>query len=217
LTVLSPRGEALRRYLSQAGTYPWEIQIRTPTGVVPVTLYSRHDLLTVNEIFCRRDYGDDAPELVVDIGANIGLAALYWLTRRRDSKVYCYEPNPSNLEHLHQTLRDYAGRYEVVDAAVALTPGHARFTFDGSGRYGLISDVDDLGDELLVRTLTLSSELARIERNEGRPPDLVKIDTEGSESALVNSLTPPTPKLIWEDSRGRIHRRPAATDGSIPP
>ena len=131
----------------------------------------------------------------MDVGANIGLAALFWLTRRPDSKVYCYEPNPNNVEHLHQTLRNYVGRYEVVDAAIAPTAGTARFTFDDSGRYGRISDSDELGYELVVRTVTLPSELARIEQNEGRPVDLVKIDTEGSEAELVRCSEPPTPAL----------------------
>ena len=68
--------EALRRYASNSGEYPWSPVLRTPAGYVRVTLHSYHDLLTVNEIFCRGDYGRGAPQIVMDIGANRGLAAL---------------------------------------------------------------------------------------------------------------------------------------------
>jgi hypothetical protein len=37
---------------------------------------------------------------VGNIGANIDLAALFWLTRRPDCRVWCYEPNPQNVARL---------------------------------------------------------------------------------------------------------------------
>ncbi len=48
--------EGARRYFLQGGSYPCPWPIRTPAGLVSPTLYSPHDMLTVNEIFCRRDY-----------------------------------------------------------------------------------------------------------------------------------------------------------------
>jgi FkbM family methyltransferase len=199
LTNVEPGREALRRYVTQRGTYPWEITVRTPVGVMPVRLYSRHDLLTVNEIFCRLDYGTEAPGLVVDVGANIGLSALFWLTRRPDSRVWCYEPNPENIPRLRHTLAGFEDRYELVQAAVGPAETRARFTFDSSGRYGRLSDHQDLGAELEVPVLALADELARVEREEGRAIELLKLDTEGSEPELVASLSPDSPPVLWED------------------
>jgi hypothetical protein len=47
-------------------------------GLVRIKLYSRHDLLTLNEVFFRRDYGslDGIAPVVVDVGANIGITSL---------------------------------------------------------------------------------------------------------------------------------------------
>lgn len=208
LTKVEPGPETLRRYLSQRGAYPWDVKLRTPAGSVPVRLYSRHDLLTVNEIFCRMDYGEEAPALVIDIGANIGLAALFWLTRRQDSRVWCYEPNPENIPRLRQTLSGYERRYEVVEAAVGPVATRARFTFDDSGRYGRLSDELDLGAEVEVAVLALREELARVEGKEGHSVDLLKIDTEGTEPELLASLPPGSPPVLWEDN-GRVKRTPA--------
>jgi len=208
LTTVKPGREALRRYLTQQGSYPWDVQVTTPAGAIPVRLFSRHDLLTLNEIFCRLDYGEESPAVVVDVGANIGLAALFWLTRRPDAKVWCYEPNPENVARLRHTLRNYETRYELVEAAVGPIAGRGRFTFDDSGRYGRLSERTDMGAEVEVEILSLGAELARIQQQEGRPVDLIKIDTEGSEPEILSSLPAGSPAVLWEDN-GRVRRSPA--------
>jgi len=66
---------SLGRYLWNGGHYPWRPQLRTPMGTVSPLLESYHDLLTVNEVFCRRDYGNAKHcTTIVDIGANVRLA-----------------------------------------------------------------------------------------------------------------------------------------------
>jgi hypothetical protein len=43
------------RYLLGRGTYPTSIAVRTPLGRADIRVHSFHDLLTVNEIFARRE------------------------------------------------------------------------------------------------------------------------------------------------------------------
>ena len=77
----------LVRYLTGKGKYPYDIQVRTPVGLVSMRLYSHHDLLTVNEVFCREDYfADESLRHVVDLGSNIGISAL--LLSHSQSRVY---------------------------------------------------------------------------------------------------------------------------------
>jgi hypothetical protein len=64
-----------------------------PLGRIEVTLADRHDLQTVNEVFCRRDYGSSAHRTVVDIGANVRLATLFFLTR----SSHAHASGPSSL------------------------------------------------------------------------------------------------------------------------
>ena len=99
-----PRDNVLR-YLTGSGHYPYSIKVKTPAGMNRPTLYSHHDLLTVNEIFCRLDYfASDDIKTIVDLGSNIGISALYFLTRNTASQCYLYEPDPRNVEKLRKNL-----------------------------------------------------------------------------------------------------------------
>ena len=116
--------DIFRRFLSESGRYPFTIKLRTPTGVIDQVLQSRHDLLTVNEVFARRDYLATASlRVAVDVGAKIGIASRYFLTRNHFSRVYAIEPNPSNLVHLRGNLESYCGRYELLEVAAADSEG----------------------------------------------------------------------------------------------
>jgi FkbM family methyltransferase len=173
-----------------------------------VELTSRHDLLTVAEIFCRGDYDPVAGRNVVDIGANIGIASLYFLTRDSDVTVTCFEPNPINVERLRRTLSGFEDRYRVEQVAVAVESGTGRFRAEDTGRYGRL---DPSGD-LEVDTVGIGEALRSIAAQKGRI-DLLKIDTEGSEPELVAALPSDVPigEVLWEDL-GKI-RRMSRDDG----
>ncbi len=176
---------ALLRYLSNAGAYPWTPTLRTPLGPVRPTLASRHDLLTVNEVFCRHDYGaGDGARVVVDIGANVGLAALFFLTRSQESRVYGFEPDPANATRARAMLAPYGGRFVLTEKAVTATPA-TTLRFVPAGRYGHAAGAGEAGVE--VAAVGVVEALSEVLDREQRV-DLVKIDTEGSEFDLVDAL-----------------------------
>lgn len=185
--------EAARRYLDTGyGEYPWRTGLRTPTGRVPVLLPDPHDLRTVNEVFCRHDYGTTHPRVVVDVGANIGVAALYFLTRREDSVVHAFEPVATNLEALEQNLAPFGDRVRLDRRAVSPHGGPARFFVERVGRYSGLAEyyTHDLEhDEVVVDTVRFTEVLDDVLRVEGCI-DLLKVDTEGSESALLDTVRP---------------------------
>lgn len=183
----------LYRYVSNRGAYPYEIELKTPTGPLEVNLPSFHDLRTVNEIFNREDYGARKDiEVVVDLGANIGISALYFLTLNRRSRVYCYEPSPINLPRLERNLRAYADRVVIDPRAVSDVSGTFQFNAEPVGRYGgLITDaytepvVNVIDVEVIEINAALESVLARESRI-----DVLKIDTEGTEIPIVKAIRP---------------------------
>ena len=129
--------DVLKRYLLGGGDYPYACRVRTPTGIVAPVTYTHHDIFTVQEVFGREDYrAGDRLRVAVDIGSNIGISALYFLTRNRDARCYLYEPVPRNVERLRANLAGYEGRYELEEVAVAADGGTVTFTVEPFGRYG---------------------------------------------------------------------------------
>lgn len=187
LRVVGSPVEFLRRYAFRAGTYPWDLVLRTPLGAVEVRLYSRHDLFTVAETFCRGDYDATDPEVVVDVGANIGLVSLYFLTRRSDCWVSCFEPDPVNIPRLTHNLRAFADRFEVRELALADVAGTVEFVQEETGRYGGLPAYSTRpGRRITVEAVTpavLRAVLARHHR-----VDLLKISTEGSEPSVIEAI-----------------------------
>ncbi len=165
---------------------------------------------TVNEIFCREDYrvGDELA-VAVDVGSNIGISALYFLTRNGTSRVYCFEPDPRNVERLRLNLAGYEDRYTVEPVAVGLEDGEVTFQTEPTGRYGHIgADRDDAeGEAITVPCRDLNGILDDVLAREGRI-DVLKIDTEGSEEELVSGIRP--------DSLERIGAIFYETAGSVP-
>jgi FkbM family methyltransferase len=191
-------GQALRRYVLDDGAYPWAPTLRTPLGARQVTLYSSHDLRTVNEVFCRRDYGDGGSKVVVDLGANIGISALFFLTRRVDATVYCYEPDPRNATRLRSNLERFANRYCLTEAAVSVSSGRAAFVQEQTGRYsGLAEFSTRTGIEIEVECREIGKVLGEVLAIEDHI-DLLKIDTEGNEAELVAAIPAEQLTLIRE-------------------
>jgi FkbM family methyltransferase len=179
----------LFRYLSARGTYPYRCQIRTPCGLVCPTLYSHHDLLTVNEIFCRQDYpADECTRVVVDIGSNIGISALYFLTRTAASRCYLFEPDPKNVRRLERNLAGLESRFDLRRVAVSdAAGGRSRFGVEPTGRYGGLTV--ETGEYIEVECVAINDTLEGILATEGTI-DVLKVDSEGVEIRTVKAIRP---------------------------
>lgn len=192
--------DAYARYIFARGGYPASICVRTPLGRIHPTIYSHHDMLTINEIFCRQDYRASASDrIVVDFGSNIGISALYFLTRNHKSFVYCYEPLPMNCARFKKNLEGFEGRYQLAECAVALEDGTAQFGFEETGRYGGIGK--NTGSTMTVECRNAINILSRILDQHGEI-DVLKIDIETLETeillAIPGSFLPKIRKIYIE-------------------
>lgn len=200
---------AADRYFFGHGVYPCAVQVRTPMGTQGLTLFNNQDAITLHEIFCREDYRcSPSPEIVVDIGSNIGISALYFLTR--SPSVYCelFEPDPRNISSLLVNLDRFGSRFVLHEMAVADRQGILSFKREPTGRYGSIdlttqsspdnSDTQERAeyqhppqdsgqDRILVRVEHVNTVLDGVISRHGRI-DLLKIDTEGSELATLLAI-----------------------------
>ncbi len=192
--------EALDRYVRGSGEYPWRARLRTPIGPIEVLIPHPHDVRTVNEVFCRRDYGSGAPDVVVDIGGNIGISAVYFLTRSTTARVHVWEPVPHNLETLRVNVAPFTDRCFVHEVAAAPGAGPATFLIDPIGRYsGLAKFQTSTGGKVAIEVECEAVEdlLRAVLEQEGHI-DLLKIDTEGSEGAIVAAIPADVRRRIRE-------------------
>ncbi|HXE08549.1 MAG TPA: FkbM family methyltransferase [Acidobacteriaceae bacterium] len=186
--------DVFNRYFFMRGTYPAAIPVNTPAGRILLNVYSQHDILTINEIFCRLDYrADDSDEIVVDFGSNIGISAAYFLTTSPASHTYLFEPLISNVERLHKNLAPYQGRYTLTEAAVGTTNGQVEFGWEESGRYGGVGMAT--GNYISVRCIDSNEILQTIVEKHGRI-DILKIDIETLEEAVTTRIPVETARKI---------------------
>ncbi len=176
----------LKRYLFGSGGYPASVRLRTPLGVIQPVLYCYDDILTLNEVFCRGDYRcPSTATTIVDFGSNIGMSALYFLTRNQAAFAYLFEPLPQNEERLRSNLRGFEERYELSPVAIALENGEAEFGYEKTGRYGGIGLARE--QTLRVRCRAANEALREVLRRHGAI-DVLKIDIESLEREVLLNI-----------------------------
>jgi FkbM family methyltransferase len=187
MSALYPKfRENLWRYLTGQGDYPYDLEVRTPVGVQTIRIYSYHDMLTVNEIFCRQDYFADGDlRYVLDLGSNIGISARYFLSRNYDSKCILYEPDVRNVEKLKENLKGLEERYILHQMAVSDMAGTVEFGIEPTGRYGGIALTT--GKTVLVQCMHVNEAIDLALQSWPRI-DILKIDTEGVEIQTVEAI-----------------------------
>jgi FkbM family methyltransferase len=177
--------KAMLQELFSWGSYPCNINIKTPIGKQKVKLFSVSDFSTLNLVFCRRDYYvPNNVSTVVDIGSNIGLSVLYWLTRNNNSFCYCYEPSPISFEGLIENCSSFSNRYSAHKVAVSDFNGKARLGLEDSGVYSSL----DLESENFVEceVIHINEILENVISIHGNI-DVLKIDSEGHELRTIKA------------------------------
>ena len=184
----------LHRYVFGKGIYPDKCLLATPIGKHEVSLFSFHDTITLVECFGKLDYqAENDISCVVDFGSNIGISAGYFLTRNNNARVYLFEPLPENIVRLKANLKGFENRYELKGVAVGLENGIADFGYEVTGRYGGLQS--DLPKTIQVEVLMAEEAISEILDKEGHI-DILKIDVEGLEAAIIKSLSSDSLKKI---------------------
>ncbi len=192
----SPELSAWKRACALADRTPR----RTP-GVVDLAGYrvSYLDLMTVvpqwHDIFLQhrlRFRADTEAPRILDCGANVGLATLYLKRLYPRARVTAFEADPRLADLLRLNLSaNGALDVEVVGAAVWTADGTARFAGagDDSGSLEGLAPGQPHVSDFEVRTIRLRDRIA------AEPIDLLKIDIEGAEAAVLGDCADVLPNV----------------------
>lgn len=130
-----------------------------------------------------------APSVILDIGANIGAATLYFAQRFPQAKIYAFEPVPDNFALLEKNI---AGLPNVTALPVALGSqdgvleialAHDR----NFGSFSFFSEQAEGTSKFPVQIKAVAPYLAELGIARA---DLIKIDTEGAEYDILTALNP---------------------------
>ncbi len=151
--------------------------------------FGTSDCATFREIFIDEEYKVAEAHIsgkvggILDLGANIGCAARWFLRLWPEATVTAVEPDPDNCRMLARNLNATPGgrRHRVVNAFVGGSSriGHLVSKGPGYENEGALGDAPS-GAALSAAVLTGEQILARCPV----PTDLVKIDVESSEREL---------------------------------
>ena len=148
-----------------------------------------------HEIWVRRTYTPPGYEIqsgdvVIDVGANIGVFATYAATAAPDVMVYSYEPFPGNVAWLKRNVEEsQLTNVRVYDEAVAGATGERVLHVNPSSwiMHSLLGEEAAGGHDVTVKCVSLEEVLDTV--THGRC-DLLKLDCEGSEYEILMDCQP---------------------------
>ncbi|MCX7887820.1 MAG: FkbM family methyltransferase [Verrucomicrobiae bacterium] len=167
---------------------------------VRLNLFHAQAIQLAAEIFAQGVYAVaiSRPVIVVDVGMNIGTAALFFAVRYPDAGVVGFEPISQSYQHALANLQanpGLAARIEPVNAAWGTAPGLrvVRYCPDSPGDGGFYEIPAGLCAQKQVREeeVRVVSAVESLDEIRQRYPGreiVLKLDCEGSEHEILSSL-----------------------------
>jgi FkbM family methyltransferase len=151
------------------------------------TDYQSMDFL-YKEIFCSGNYFFKASSkcpVVIDCGANIGMATLYFKKLFPDAKVIGFEANPKIYQILKKNiLNNNFSNVEMNNVALYDEEKELSFYAESAGNLrGSLREDRGGKNKVIVQAKKLSTFINHLDKI-----DLIKIDVEGAEANIINDL-----------------------------
>jgi len=174
-------------------------------GEVVTVIFRRRDIYTIGEILHEQPYRLQhrlpSGPVILDAGANIGIATLWLRGNYPGAEVHSFEPASENFDLLR---RNVAGlpRSHCVPAALGASEGEVRLAMPGGYSDNRIIAEATHADTEVVPCTTGAAYLQRmgLER-----VDLLKLDVEGYELEVVRGFAQLLPRV--EAIVGEVHER----------
>lgn len=146
------------------------------------------------EIFTRQPYAvtlaNTTNPYIIDAGAYVGLASLYFLSRYPQATITALEPHPVVYELLSQTVWENRLETQIEPLAAALTPTDHPATLyfdDTTDQWWSTSSLHSGGWTGLQQTTKLQVPGISLTTLLDRPVDLLKLDIEGAEFSVLQA------------------------------
>jgi len=151
------------------------------------------DRSTFQKVFLEGEYDFDlgfAPRLIVDGGANVGYASVYFAHRFPDALVLAVEPEPGNFRLLTSNTEAYPN---IRRFNHALWPRHACLSLENPSGNADAFFVQEAADQTVPQGVSTISIQELLDQAGGESIDLLKLDVEGAEKELFEDEAAP----VW--------------------
>lgn len=146
------------------------------------------DLAVLREVFLDEEYNLDVPhppEVIFDLGSNIGASVIYFRLKYPNAKIYAFEPNPAAFSRLVEHTRQFSG-IETYPYALFDTDGPMEFFVHTESHLSSSLVRRTSGQKpttIDARTLSSAMAVAKVDHI-----DLMKFDIEGGEARLLKDV-----------------------------
>lgn len=152
------------------------------------------DVPTYKQVFIDLEYDFSAaspPDVIVDAGANIGLASIYLANKYPSAKIIAIEPEQSNFTLLKKNVEAYPN-IQPVQAALWHKNEEINLVDPGLGNWGFMtaekggSDTSVAPARHTVRAMTVDKVMEAFDL---KTINILKIDIEGAEKEVFSDTT----------------------------
>ena len=162
-------------------------EIYYPEILYPIKFRSdTSDMKTFQEIFWYKIYDFDigfTPQFILDCGANIGLASIFFKNQFPDTFIVAVEPENSNYRLLEHNLSYYYPTVECLERGIWSKNTTLSIKNPNSDKWEFIVGESDGSGKESFKSVTITDILKKYEREK---IDILKIDIEGSELELFS-------------------------------
>lgn len=178
--------KALQLYAARKLKLSGEVSIRMPGLATPVwARYGTSDLGVFRQVLIDEQYlyqPARQPRLIIDGGANVGYASVYFANRFPDATIIAVEPDTDNFQQLQRNTAPYP-KVRCVRAGLWSRDCFLRISNPGGGSCAFsVEETTDTQDTLPAVTLASLLHSSGCDRI-----DILKLDIEGAEKQLFSA------------------------------
>ncbi|WP_347474124.1 FkbM family methyltransferase [Acinetobacter thermotolerans] len=149
------------------------------------------DIWVLKQVFFDEEYKFktiNTPNVIVDAGANVGYASIYFSQLFPNAKILAIEPENSNYQVLCENVRKYKN---IIPIQAAIWSENTKLNIcdEGLGEWGFMTFSVDDSQKKVEHLVDAYSVESLIEKYDLNKIDILKIDIEGAEKEVFEDTS----------------------------